>query len=373
MPEPPWVLAIGKAARGMAEGVKAALPSASGLVIATEPSSPWALPGFEVLEGDHPVPGTRSLMAGARIFETVRALPPSRPVLCVLSGGASALAEVLVPSVSLDELQVMTRVLLDSGLPIEIVNACRSVVSELKGGRLRALLGERPRESLVVSDVTSDDPTVIASGPLDAPGEAAVRARLASLQAHSAFSTLPASVQQAVRSYEPLAPSASPSKVVLSGRRVAEAVADHARLQGWSVETIGPMEGEARERGRELATRLLNAECTVIFGETTVTIDREMRRGEGGRNQELALAFAAALPVESSRVLLALATDGVDGQSSNAGAIVDAGTRGRACKLDVAHALVSHDAATFLEASGDALRLLATGTNVADLTVILGT
>lgn len=365
------MLAIGKAARAMAAGAKAALPQARGLIVTTAQSNSSTPRDFELLEADHPVPRARSLGAGMRILESVQSLPPSHSVLCLLSGGASALAEVLIPSVTADELVTMTEVLLGSGLPIEVLNACRSTVSELKGGRLRALLGRRAIEALVVSDVSSDDPAIIASGPLDAAGEA-TRARLATLGRHPAFGRLPSSVREAIRTYEPLPPSSCPSKVVLSGRLVAEAVAEEGRLRGWSVAVTGPVEGEASERGRHLATCNLDVECTIMFGETTVTIDHGVTPGKGGRNQELALAFAAALPPHSSRVLLALATDGIDGQSSNAGAIVDAGTCGRDSGLDVAHCLSVHDAATFLEVSGDALQLSATGTNVADLTVILG-
>ena len=375
---PLFVVALGKAAVAMAAGALDALPGAAGLLISTEDALEGATAEvadvFQMFAGDHPVPGPRSLAAGVQLLAAVTSLSPDARVLCLLSGGASALCEVPIASVSLDELQAMNRALLASGLPIDVVNAARTSVSELKGGHLRALLGERKVVTLVVSDVPSDDPTVIASGLMDAPGES-LRERLDRLERHSVFPALPRSVQQAILEDEGLPRSQPASQVLVSGRLVAEALAREAEARGLSVTVEGPLEGEARLRGEELALRDLSVECTVFFGETTVTLGPEVHDagGRGGRNQELALAFASKLPVHSPRMLLALATDGVDGTTVSAGAIVDSDTcaRGVAQGLAPLRSLDIHDAGTFLEASGDALRLPRTGTNVADLTVIL--
>lgn len=375
---PTFVIALGKAAPAMLSGVFDADRAPMGILVTTEAQALGDLGDsirdtFEIFRGEHPVPGPESQNAGRRLLELVASLSPEARVLCLLSGGASALCEFPVSGISFDDIQEMTRRLLASGLPIEILNAARCAVSALKGGRLRALLGERDVVTLLVSDVPSDDPSIIGSGPLDAGGEALL-GRLETLQKHAVFGALPVSVQEAIRTFVPVASLGQPSTVLLSGRAVAERVAEAARAKGLSVAIEGPLEGEARRRGAELAVRGVNVDCTVLYGETTVTLPAEGVGGAGGRNQELALAFAEALAATSSRVLLALATDGADGVSKNAGAIVDGETRQRgegASGRSIAQALSAHDAAPFLEASGDALRLPATGTNVADITVIL--
>ncbi|MFO0665192.1 MAG: DUF4147 domain-containing protein [Polyangiaceae bacterium] len=375
-PDPfPWVLAVGKAARAMARGAKQGDPRAVGLIVGPREADPTeALEGFDVVEGDHPIPGTGSAASGQAVLSGLLSLPPGARVLCLFSGGASSLCEMPVGGVPFADLQAMTSILLGSGLPIEVINAARGAVSALKAGRMRLLLEAdgRKHDTLVVSDVPSDDPTVIASGPMDAPGNAA-RTRLSELQASPAFAALPASVKKAMASYEPLPSGGRPSRVILSGRTVANVLSKVAAAEGLSVDVRGPLRGEASRVGRELATIELNADCTVWFGETTVTLGSGEERGRGGRNQELALSFASASPEGSQRVLLALATDGVDGDSDHAGAIVDAHTvlRGEALGSSAREALRRHDAGSFLHRAGDALQTGRTGVNVSDITIVL--
>lgn len=371
---PAFVIALGKAAPAMVAGALDAQVAAVGLLVTTSGSevAPEIFETFEVIRGEHPIPGPGSFHAGARLVDVVESLSPEARVLCLLSGGASALCELPIDGVSHADLQAMTQALLASGLPIDVLNAARSCVSLLKGGRLRALLGDRTVETLVVSDVPTDDPTVIASGPMDPAGDLA-RTRIATLKAHPVFPSLPVSVREAASVFQPLTQRGLASAVILSGRIVAERVAEAARARDLSVATEGPLEGEARVQGSALANRELHVDCTIVHGETTVTLPLGVETGRGGRNQELALSFATSLPERDSRMLLALATDGVDGPSGAAGAIVDADTcaEGKAAGFDVASALAGHDTGTFLEAAGALLHVPPTGTNVADLVVIL--
>jgi hydroxypyruvate reductase len=365
------VVAVGKAAAAMTEGAWRRLGDRlrSALVITREGYTREALnrhPSLRQLQASHPVPDERSLAAGAQLLDFVAGLPTDGRVLFLVSGGASSLVEVLPAGVPASALAELNRRLLADGLDIHAMNRVRKAVSRIKGGRLARHLGGREALALIVSDVRGDDPAVIGSGLLF-PGPQPSR---------------PDDVPQAYRSICPPAePGPTPgdadltpvrAAVVASNLQARQAAADALNRQGVEARVdTGFLDAEAEPLGRRLAEMLRDgpAGAVVHGGEPTVTLPAEP--GEGGRMQALALAAATRIDGADDVWLLAAGTDGADGPTEAAGALVDGGTvaRGRARGLDPEQALQAADAGAFLEASGDRLRTGPTGTNVMDLVI----
>jgi glycerate 2-kinase len=359
------LLALGKAAGAMAEG---ALEEAGGaldeaLVVSKHghPLPPLGrLPG-RTLSAGHPVPDADSLAAGQAVLDLLARAPAGAPFLVLLSGGASALVEASAPGVTLDTLLRVNRYLLGSGLPIDAVNRVRQRLSRLKGGRLGALLAGHPTRVLAISDVPGDDPRLIASGPFTAP-------------AADPLPPLPGWLEALCAEAPPAPTPAELAHVELHlVARLEDALAAAAQYG----EDLGlathrhrqPLAGDAAERGLALGRALRSAAPGLHLwgGETTVTLPEHP--GRGGRNQHLALAAAMALEGSTDLCLLAAGSDGSDGPTADAGALVDGGTlaRGRAGGLDPAACLAAADAGRFLDASGDLVTTGPTGTNVMDL------
>lgn len=366
---PVYLIAIGKAACAMAGGAHECLGAAirEALVIAkhgyAEP-----LP-FPVLEAAHPVPDETSLDAGEQLARFIGAMPPDARVLVLLSGGGSALVERLPRGVSLGQWRELNRWLLASGLDIVAMNHIRKRVSLIKGGRLAAMLAPRPVVCLAISDVPGDDPGAIASGPLVAEVAPA-------LPDHA----LPPLIRGLLNA-APAMPAPGDScfrhvRVALVGTLsdALDAATVAARDLGYEpVRSREFISGDAIETGRRLAAELLAApprRLCIWGGETTIRLPAAP--GRGGRNQSLALAAATALAGTGDVLFFAAGTDGTDGPTEDAGALVDAATvaRGRDAGFDPERALAQADAGTLLEASGDLIQTGPTGTNVMD--IILG-
>lgn len=336
------VLAVGKAAARMALGAFDALGPriARALVITTAGHVDDALRAqarVAVLESAHPVPDARSLAAGARLLEAVSSLAPGELPLLLLSGGASSLVEVPRDGVTLAQIVALNHELLASGAAIGAVNARRRELSAIKGGALVARLQGRAGLALYLSDVPGDDPAVIGSGLAGpAPGDR--------LRRH-----VVASIDDAVEAVRAAAAAA--------GLRVRAARERFA--------------GDAAALGAQFATQLATPEVDVIVqgGESTVRLPPAP--GRGGRNQQLALAAARVLRGEAGLALLAAGTDGIDGPTDDAGAIVDGDSWQRILDagLDGDVALARADAGTALEAAGELLHTGATGTNAGDLVI----
>ena len=349
------VIAVGKAAGAMAQGAIEALgPRLSGGRVVVPPDHlPAGFAGdahcLEVLVSSHPVPDERSLVAGENVATYVSSLAADARLLFLVSGGASSLVETLRPGFSLADLQALNHRALDSGVPIAEINARRRQLSRLKGGGLAVLAGNRRTLALMISDVPGDDPRVIGSGLLHA------------FAPSSELGPVPR----------------VPVRTVATLRMACRAGADAARRHGLTA-TVSPrrLAGDAAALGVALATkaRRLPARALQVWGgESTVTLP--VHPGRGGRNQHLALA--AAIDFErrpSPVVLLAAGTDGIDGSSTDAGAIVDSATclRGRDAGFDPHVSLAAADSGSFLEAAGDLLHTGATLTNVGDLVLALG-
>ncbi len=368
---PLYLIALGKAACAMAQGALDALGGEAirAAFVATKRGLAEPLP-WPVHEAGHPLPDEASLAAGAALERFVRHLPEEAFVLALLSGGASALVELPPPGVGLEDLRRVHAWLLGAGLDIQTMNTVRRRLSRLKGGGLARLLAPRALRVLAISDVPGDDPAVIGSGPFTPPAEGAGGGEeLGALEAR-----LPDFVRARLAD-APLSPTAPPNRnvrveIVACNADARRAAAEAGRAAGYSIaEETRLVQGEAVEAGRGLARALLAAPPGVLHvwgGETTVRLPP--RPGRGGRCQSLALAAAMALAGHQA-MLLAAGTDGSDGPTEDAGALVDGGTVARGARqgLDAAEALARADAGTFLAASGDLVHTGPTGTNVMDL------
>jgi len=365
---PVFLLSVGKAACAMAMGAHQVLgTNIVDALIVTKQGHAEALP-WPVLEAGHPLPDERSLAAGQRLIEFTASIPPDATVLVLLSGGASALVEALPEGMHLAQLRALNDWLLASGLNIAAMNRIRKRLSRIKGGRLASLITPRPVLCLAISDVPGDDPRAIGSGPLVADS---------SLQAELDTTDLPPAVAALLRSSPP-APAADDAcfrnvrfEIIARLDDAKRAAAEAARQFGYRV-ALHPefIEGDALAAGARLAQALLAApagEVQVWGGETTIQLPP--LPGRGGRNQSLALSAALALQGQEHSWLLSVGTDGTDGPTLDAGALVDGGTvvRGEAGEISARHALAYADAGNFLEASGDLIQTGPTGTNVMDL------
>lgn len=362
------VVAIGKAAAGMAAGARAVVDEAitGGVVVIPDGVDAPNDPRFAVYRADHPVPSERSLAAGDAVRRFVEDAPADAQFLFLVSGGSSSLVECLPPGGDLAGLQALNARLLAEGQPIHVINRIRRAVSLIKGGRLGERLKGRPAQVLLISDVQGDDPAVIGSGPLCPPAEPSVP------------DDLPADYRGLLPAVPPgpdardAALSGVSTRIVASNGMALEGAAACLRAHGQPVRVAGDfLAGEAGAEGERVARALADAGpgVTLWGGEPTVRLPPSP--GAGGRMQLLALSAARCLAGDDALTLLAAGTDGVDGVGGGAGAVVDGGTlaRGVAAGLDAGAALAAADSSPFLEATGDRLPAGPTGTNVMDVVI----
>ncbi len=369
---PVHVVAVGKAASAMAAGSVAALGPrmGSGLLITKEGHLDPALqrePRFQCLESAHPIPDGRSLEAGRVLVDHIRGLPERDPVLFLVSGGASSLVEVLAEGIEPDDWFRLNEYLLSHPLDIGRINAVRKAVSAIKGGRLARLVAPRRSRVLMISDVAGDDPAVIGSGLM-----------VPSPRAPEPAGELPAWVSEMCRRGDPMPPADDPCfrlvepEIVAANGAARAAAARHARELGYTVLAAdGKLAGDVLDTGQRVARELVGDGAGIRIWGGECTVDLPPAPGRGGRCQSLALT--AALLFEGLRdvYLLAAGTDGTDGPTADAGALVDCETvdRGRRLGLDPELSLQQADAGRFLEASGDLIHTGPTGTNVTDLVI----
>ncbi|HEX6147700.1 MAG TPA: DUF4147 domain-containing protein [Acidimicrobiia bacterium] len=351
---PAVVIAIGKAAAAMSRGAATVLDVVAGVCVSdhVEPVPD----SIRFLVGDHPVPGAASLQAGTAVLELVRSVPSSTRIVALVSGGGSALCEAPREGVPPGYLSDATKRLVAGGAAIEEMNLVRAHLSAIKCGGLSREAG-RAIETLVISDVAGADPGVVASGPTipgvhDPEMAAAILARMSV--------DVPDPVRAAM-SVEPV-PLPDPEVVLLAdGRDAARAVAGAAPApasvrEGWLRGDAGScLDGFLHDSGPGV---------TVATGEVVLDVQGE---GSGGRNTHTALLAAARL-TGTDDVFCAFATDGVDGGSGSAGAIVDGSTLRRGG--DPSPSLGRFDSATYLAGSSDLLLCPPTGTNVSDLWIL---
>lgn len=386
------VVAVGKAAAPMAAAFTAvhAARIEKGLVIG--PGERADVPaGFAYSRGSHPVPDALSEAAARRALDVAHSVRRDEACLVVLvSGGASALMALPAPGLDLAAKARVTSLLLAAGAPIEDLNCVRKHLSGIKGGRLAA--AARACATFAISDVVGpppDDPSAIGSGPTVADPTRFADALAAIDRAGVREEAPPAALDLIERgrrgeveeTIKPGDPRLARSIYRLIGSRV-DAIAgarEVAEARGYAVLTIDePIVGAARAAGARLvdvAARWLpevrRPFCLLAAGETTV---RVRGAGRGGRNQELALAAALRGLPEAAYALASVGTDGVDGPTDAAGAIVDSTTLERAARAglgDPARYLDENDSYRFFEPLGDLVKTGPTGTNVGDLQVVL--
>lgn len=362
------LVAAGKAAPAMARGAAGVLGSRieRGLVVGTEDDHDhWPFP-CRAIAAEHPVPGEGSLAAGEALLDLLEQTPAERDVLFLISGGASSLVEAPAPGVDLDDLRRANEWLLASGLDIGRVNAVRRRLSCIKGGRLAGYLDNRKALVLALSDVPGNDPAVIGSGWLARPSEAALPTGLPGWLTELA-------------SQAPAPPAADDpvwgnirTRVIGDNRRALDAAAEKLSEAGLNVRVEAErLDGDAAEQGRAIARDLTVGGDGVVLRGGECTVKLPASAGRGGRCQHLALAAAEVLAGRDDCWLLAAGTDGRDGNSDAAGALVDGGTiqRGEREGLSASKALEKADSGSFMEASGDLVDTGPTGTNVNDLVI----
>ncbi len=365
-------LSVGKAALPMLDALTGFVSLAGGLAVSKHVSS--QCPSlYSVMEGGHPVPDGRSLAAGRAALNFVSQLTPDDLLICLISGGGSAL--MTAPLVPLEDLQTLTSALLACGARIDEINTLRRHLDRVKGGGLaRAANGARIL-SLILSDVVGDPLEAIASGPT-APDPTTCDDALAVIQKYKLKYSIPTSIILALE--ETLKPgdilfSRVENTVIASNEIAAHAALTQAEREGFHVNPLTTrLQGEARQVGVDLASRLraderLRPYCLVAGGETTVTLHNNS--GRGGRNQELALVAVPVLAGMKNVMLISLATDGEDGPTDAAGAVVtgESAQRAESLGLDVADSQSRNDAYPFFAGLGDLIRIGPTGTNVNDL------
>lgn len=378
-----WLVGVGKAACGMAQGALDVLGTqVCGGTVTTKESHALPLPGIIVQEASHPLPDARGIAGADAALRLAESATGGDLVLCLLSGGASALWPAPPTGVTLEDLRATTDALLRAGAPIQELNAVRKHLSRIAGGQLARAAFPARVLTLAISDVVGSPPDVIGSGP-SVPDPTTYQDALEALARRGVIAPpgVQAHLQAGAAGEHPETPKPDDPvfgrtewRLIASIGDALQAAAEEATRLGYQATVVTErMEGEAREVGRELAEFSRSAQtpaALLLGGETTVTVRGD---GLGGRNQELALATAIALDGVPGVLAAALGTDGTDGPTDAAGAIVDGGTvaRGRTLGLDAGDHLRRNDAYPFLRATGDLLLTGPTGTNVADLILIL--
>ncbi len=391
--DPLHVVAVGKAAAAMAEAACASLgPRVSGGVVIAPPDTEMGTLGnLRAFHGGHPFPTEGSERGARAVAQLVETLGARDLLLCLISGGGSALMTLPLSGLSLHDVRETTDLLLRAGATIGELNCVRKHLDQLKGGRLAEIAAPARTLGLILSDVLGDRPDVIASGPLS-PDPTTFSDALAILEDHRVRDRIPAPALECLESGSRGAIPESPGpdapcfaavdvRIVGSNRVAALAAVQEAERRGYRTQLLTTaLSGEAREVGQMLAERGLEITdgggpvtppaCLVASGETTVRVHGA---GRGGRNQELVLGAALALHGRGPLLMASMGTDGIDGASHAAGAFADQATiaRAEALGLDAAATLTANDSTPFFEALDDLIVTGPTGTNVMDVQVVL--
>ena len=396
LPPPPrgrtLVLGAGKAGGSMAAALDALWPAdapMSGLVVTRYGHVPPSARGsgrIEVVEASHPVPDDAGREAAKRIVELTRGLSADDLVICLISGGGSALLSLPAPGVTLEDKQAINRALLKSGAAIDEMNCVRKHLSAIKGGRLGAMCAPARVVTLLISDVPGDDPAVIASGPT-VPDPTTCADALAVLARYGI--EVPPVIRDGLESGRFETPKPGDARfaersvrMIATPHQSLEAAAALARRAGIEAHVLSDeIEGESRDvakvhaaLAREVARRgsPFAKPCVILSGgETTVTV--KARGGRGGRASEFLLSCAITLQGEKGVHVLAADTDGIDGVEDNAGAIVTPDTlaRAEAVGRQARDFLDRNDAYGYFEAIGDLVVTGPTFTNVNDFRAML--
>jgi glycerate 2-kinase len=378
------IIGAGKASGAMAKALEDAWKGPLDGLVVTRYGYRLATERLEVVEAAHPVPDASGREAAQRIYELVRGLTEDDLVLCLISGGGSALLSMPAEGVSLEDKQAVNKALLASGATISEMNTVRKHLSAIKGGRLAKAAYPAKIVALMISDVPGDDPSIIASGPtVPDPTTKADALGIVDKYGIELTDNVRKALEEGKETPKPGDPCFERVENIMIATPQAslEAAAKVAREAGVTPVILGDsIEGESRDVAlvhagiaRQCALRGQPEQppCVLISGgETTITLKGN---GKGGRNTEFLLALAIALDSMENIYALAADTDGVDGSEDNAGALIDPTTLKRAEKagLNPKAMLADNDSYTFFKRIGDLLETGPTMTNVNDLRAIL--
>jgi glycerate 2-kinase len=389
LPAPPKgrtiVVGAGKASAAMARAVEEHWPTPVEGLVVTRYGHGVPCRHIEIVEAAHPVPDAAGVTAARRILDLVRQAGPDDLVLCLISGGGSALLALPASGITLEDKQAVNKALLASGADIAQMNVVRKHLSAIKGGRLAAVAHPARLVSLLLSDVPGDDPSAIASGPT--VPDPSTFAEASAILKHYRID-LPDSVRAHLDRAEEETPKPGDPRLagcetvmIATPQQSLEAAAEVAKAAGVTPLLLGDaLEGEASEAGKLMAGiarsvmshgHPLPAPCVLLSGgETTVTV---RGRGRGGRNVEFLLSLAVALNGVAGVWGISGDTDGIDGAGQAAGAIVTPDTLTRAADLglNARASLAENDGHGFFEALGDQVITGPTLTNVNDFRAIL--
>lgn len=387
LPPPPKgrtiVLGAGKAAAAMAKAVEDHWPgSLSGLVV-TRYGHGLPCQQIEVVEAAHPVPDAAGQQAAHRILAMAQGLTADDLVLCLISGGASALLAIPGEGLTLADKQAINKALLKSGANIAEMNCVRKHLSAIKGGRLAAAAHPAKVVSLLISDVPGDDPSVIGSGPTVADPSTRLDARAImhkyGIENPAALRLLSSPASETPKPDDPRL-ARGETRMLGTVQAALQAAAELARKEGLTPIVLGDLEGEARDVAlvhagiaRQVARHGQPRPAPAVIlsgGETTVTVRGQ---GRGGRNAEFLLALAVALDGDAGISAVAGDTDGIDGTEDNAGAILtpDSLARAAAAGINAKAMLANNDGYGFFSRLGDLIVTGPTRTNVNDFRAIL--
>ncbi|MEM1508949.1 MAG: glycerate kinase [Thermofilaceae archaeon] len=384
-----YVIALGKAASRMAEAIEELAGNLVKSGVATLPrgAPKTKLTRIEQIEAGHPSPDEGSIKAGMLALELARkAKEERRPLLILISGGGSALMELPVPGLSLEDLSTVTNLLLKSGATIAEVNTVRKHLSLLKGGQLAAAANPSPVLSLIISDVVGDRLDVIASGPTVPDSTTFIDARMV-LERYEILDKVPPRIRELIENgiSGKLRETPKPGdpcfeqvyNVLIGSNLIALRAMDiYAKRMGLnSLILTSMLQGEAKEAAKFLtavalevkrsSTPIPSPAVILCGGETTVIVKGE---GKGGRNQEFALSAAVQIAGERGVAIAAMGSDGIDGPTEVAGAVVDGRTAERAAKLGLrpTNFLDNNNSYEFFKSVGGHIITGPTGTNVND-------
>jgi len=389
LPAPPKgrtiVVGAGKASAAMAAAVERHWPGPLEGLVVTRYGHGVPCKQIEIVEASHPVPDERGRDAARRILEKVQGLTAADLVLCLISGGGSALLSLPAPDITLADKQAMNKALLKFGVTIAEMNCVRKHMSAIKGGRLAAAAAPAQVQTLLISDVPGDDASVVASGPTvpDPTSFADAMAVVRKYDIREPRAVIERFMRGQDETPKPGDPRLARARTVMIARPqdALEAAAKAARAAGITPLILGDsIEGEARDVAlvhagiaSQVARHGQPGEPPLLLlsgGETTVTVRGQ---GRGGRNAEFLLALAVALDGHPGIHAIACDTDGIDGTEDNAGAVIapDSLARGWAKGVNAKTFLANNDGYSFFEALGDLVKTGPTLTNVNDFRAIL--
>ena len=381
-----YLFGCGKASKKMAEAIFPFISSCvkGGFVVSSESGE---LGNVEIFESAHPIPDVRSIEAGRKMVEMFKNLKPSQQFIFLLSGGASAMMEVPVPPLTLEEIKTTTKLLLGCGADIKEINTVRKHLSLIKGGRLSRYTKARGIV-LVISDVIGDDLETIGSGLLYKDSTTFKDAKNVLLK-YGVYNTVPESVRIVIGKgvsgeIEETPKTENPNIkhfIIGNNRKALTHIENIAKEKGFNTRILTSLlQGEAKEVGKVMASIALESANSgtpvpspaiiLAGGETTVTLKGN---GKGGRNQELVLSALKIVGRKKRVAVLSAGTDGIDGNSPYAGAVCDSETFENACRfnLDIDKFLENNDSSTFFEKAGGVVKTGKTGTNVMDIIIMV--